>query len=513
MCRSKSHGGRRCPCSSPERQRAYRAGRKAREYAKQAIPDTGGRVSLSQLPPEQATEKEIHEYINLSTAAHNRLPKGLSNEEAVDFLHNEQQRLHDAGFENNTQVVVKLGSAIDARILANAGVDLETERAKTIQAIEEYQAASKERNNQPLDQQISADVLKRHRNAVDQLNAQFKANYETLDAIRDALRQEISRYTALGGDLEITGSKHGVSSFQEAAQFYPTTWIEQSNDWSRKHGVELRARATTGRAHYQASKNYKTRKYSSVPTLWDIPNGKERYQKHLDEHDGNVEKANAAFLKEIDPNPRWSRKVGLSYYEDGSVNPYEMYVTSYDRYSYEPKRNTGNSKWEEYEDNGRTIWRREELSSSISFSRVSELTTYSNQNGKLEVQRTSLHELAHRMEHTVDGITSHEHAFLTSRIADGEKQIPIYGKSTKELGYKDSFIEHYMGKTYNSGHTEIMSMGMESVFGKTYGGLLGLPVNNWQMRQLYDKNMKQLRTDHEYRHFVIGMLTSADAGK
>lgn len=76
-----------------------------------------------------------------------------------------------------------------------------------------------------------------------------------------------------------------------------------------------------------------------------------------------------------------------------------------------------------------------------------------------------------------------------------EKPAPIYGGSG-EMARPDHFAEVYMGKEYPDGYTEVLSMGMESLFAGSYGGLIG--VNSH-------------RADPEMRNFILGTLVTTGA--
>lgn len=119
---------------------------------------------------------------------------------------------------------------------------------------------------------------------------------------------------------------------------------------------------------------------------------------------------------------------------------------------------------------------------------------------------SSLHEFAHRVEDTVPYITALEETFLMRRTGrlpfdgetiDPEKMKPIFGRKGSadeevELGYRDNFPDPYMGKVYEDHPSrEILSMGMESLFGGSTGGLAGMSGH---------------KPDPDYKKFILGML-------
>ncbi len=81
-------------------------------------------------------------------------------------------------------------------------------------------------------------------------------------------------------------------------------------------------------------------------------------------------------------------------------------------------------------------------------------------------QSTYTHELFHRMEHKVDGITKLEGEFFARRTKD-ESTRQLRGYHRGNLGKSDKFCDAYTGKQYfstSSQFTEIGSTGMEQLF-------------------------------------------------
>lgn len=76
-------------------------------------------------------------------------------------------------------------------------------------------------------------------------------------------------------------------------------------------------------------------------------------------------------------------------------------------------------------------------------------------------ERTMCHEMGHIIEYVLSDVGDAARNFRTVR-AGAEPLSTIYS-GTKEVGWRDQFIEHYMGRYYGvrSPHTEIISMGIE----------------------------------------------------
>lgn len=105
---------------------------------------------------------------------------------------------------------------------------------------------------------------------------------------------------------------------------------------------------------------------------------------------------------------------------------------------------------------------------------------------------TASHELGHRMEQVIPGINDLCQEFLRRRTA-GETPVrlkdlfPLSRYRPHETTRKDRFVDPYMGKDYGDSATEILSMGLESVYNWTY--------NLWD-------------DDPECADFILGVLAS-----
>jgi hypothetical protein len=92
---------------------------------------------------------------------------------------------------------------------------------------------------------------------------------------------------------------------------------------------------------------------------------------------------------------------------------------------------------------------------------------------------TIVHEIGHAIEWRYPGVARAARAFLMKRVGDEAKvdmagQFPGHGYDPGETGRKDEFLKamasgdpshaYYTGKHYESGATEIMSMGLENLY-------------------------------------------------
>lgn len=105
--------------------------------------------------------------------------------------------------------------------------------------------------------------------------------------------------------------------------------------------------------------------------------------------------------------------------------------------------------------------------------------------GVKAVQRqTAGHEMCHRFEHTVPGLTDMEKEFHAYRTADSDAV--CHGSYTHKKRANGSFLDKYMGVFYAWGFFEILSCGVEMY-------VLGRSQHNF-------------KKDPEYAAFVLGVL-------
>lgn len=161
----------------------------------------------------------------------------------------------------------------------------------------------------------------------------------------------------------------------------------------------------------------------------------------------------------------------------------------------------------EHEHNGRTIHAPLILASPTQFGPILP--------GAHDRDRSALHELGHRMQHVVPGIQGFEHDHLLRRTTkpDGTREPLVRPLLRAEYSYQDSFADTYQGRDYTPNSmrdarkdaaqvqrdsrrygTEILSTGMEGLFGGSYGGFSGAG---------------RYKADRESRDFILGLLAAA----
>lgn len=99
--------------------------------------------------------------------------------------------------------------------------------------------------------------------------------------------------------------------------------------------------------------------------------------------------------------------------------------------------------------------------------------------------RILAHEFGHHLEETMPGWRKAANDFLSSRVV-GEKPTKMgAGYDKDEIAYEDKFRDHYVGKVYPAGHTEVLSMGVQ---------------------YLYESPTKFAKSDPGYFDFMVNLL-------
>ena len=83
-------------------------------------------------------------------------------------------------------------------------------------------------------------------------------------------------------------------------------------------------------------------------------------------------------------------------------------------------------------------------------------------------RRVAFHELGHRFEDVVPGISNLEHEFYLQRTAGESLQWLGRGYKQEEKSRFDKFLHPYMGKDYGKKYHELLSMGLESLYTGSY---------------------------------------------
>jgi hypothetical protein len=529
MCRSSVEGGRRCPHDSSAARQARRLKQKFETYPQPVQPTV---VSNPTFVNVDMGKQEIDSFINNVKKQVELKQFPLIAEDGKEF-HNVNEFMAHSGVLLERKIV-KLGATIVNEVETLTGVTfdsiveeynntlmgltLETdalmvEEEELLKTVSEhfgektpsrliFDRLRLEYHNNPDDPVLQKlkttldDVAQKKEELKKQLDT---VNYHYSESVRSKYSQNIEmlmtvlkKVRKFGGDLKThsKSDKEKTVTLQHVAQFYPTEWLEQSN----QNPVELIVKNTNGRAHYthwtktaKVTPLYRLMYYDAEPedmegviVITADENGNVAYENkeigvNVNTYAAPNEKLYVAPQWEY-PNP-WTTR----YNSDGSPKGYG---------------------WKEYKhpSTGATAWRRiiRQRQSTVDSSSANILVD-NMVNGVNNVRGfdSAIHELAHRVEAVEVPFLKHaQKAFYDRRTtnSDGTKQerVRLY-KGRKEYAVTDSFAADYMGKTYSGDvHYEILSTGMEAIFGGEYaGGLIGL---------------KNKKPDKDMRDFIVGLL-------
>lgn len=548
MCRNADQSGRRCPCDTSEARQLRRRNAGARSAYAVLVQEP---VESKALPVVEKAEpftveslkKDINSLNDLATDLHNA---GATSSD-IRLAYDQQLNHIGAGVEYLAET--KYGAPTDAEMsekVAVAVVEREkrlrqqeiemNEKNKVIYALREKLNGIADFKTHPIikerrevwekeDPETYAAHI-REEEAYTKLMRKFfddRRDSSELVAVKRELLEKrneamLSALTDVGVQFADPDSvlvsedshKDAVTSLKKALKFYPQSWVDASN---AEHGKrELRVKRSKGRAHYAAGKTQK--KYESkTRAMLEEKRADWRPDPHSRRDSEYVEVDESGVW--IDPRSgvmkeRWNTTndvtkawVAIRYeYYQGSGKPskawepIQLHETAWVDGSYV---RTGNLV---------TEYRKPLLEKmSASWEYKAELTVSKDREvfvGDDAGMRVAMHEFAHRVEHTSPLVAVHEDGFLSRRAghlasADTspvrEPLTSIYENKKSEVGYKDNFASHYMGKVYaGSSYREILSMGMESVFAGTNGGLAG---------------MDHYKADPDYKKFILGVLASS----
>jgi hypothetical protein len=335
-------------------------------------------------------------------------------------------------------------------------------------------------------------------------NAQDPQTKADLARLSQAYTQALAEVRDMGGELSLDASsqKAAVAVFNEAAQVFPSEWLDQAN----KHAGPV-AKLTTSRAHYSHLAVQQTKKKELSTTRYVLT--------------GDMPSDTAfATYRVLDETT-----------EDGQPiveGVHHEVVRTYG--SFDAQRPPKGRGWEACEyvaqrsDGTKTTeqaWHRPRHRMKVAETKIApEIRT--NKASPDEVLpgqslgfAVAVHESTHRMEYTVRDVERLEAAFFERRttLADGTRApLERIHPRSKELVREGGFPHRYIGKDYRAmgrgratkvgseygdrhvvAH-EVMSVGMDSLMGGRQGALIG--VGSYE-------------ADADYRYFVLGVLATA----
>lgn len=310
---------------------------------------------------------------------------------------------------------------------------------------------------------------------------------EQLKALSAGYRDALAEMRELGGETSWHSktSKKARELFDAPVQYFPADWVAAST----ARGPMV-AKLQRSRAHYSDGHHEKTRKKVQARDNYtvDSPEDEVRLREHFDDS----------------PHFQLAGETEETSYGSRVLPVYDYDVAP--RYSYPgdgpAPRGRGWERWTS-QDGTSSAWRRPKTRMEmVSSEKVAEIKSYMVDKGfdpdnpMTNSYATAVHEWQHRFEYSVPGITHLEREFLHRRAGEDADLEPIY-KGRREMGYRDDFVEHYMGKVYSGSAFEVMSMGAESLFSGQNGGLVGAHGGG------------KMHADDDMRAFVLGVYGSA----
>lgn len=545
MCQDRNHGGGRCPSDTSEARQLRRKNSGARtSYATLTVQPTPPK-NLTPSTPEPAhtvesIRKDIENYHNLSESLKHHL----------DTPDRESRAIVEAAYDEHLNRIGE-GVAYLAETKYDAPTDehirelwtqTDKEANEKAQDLHDEATALANKTNEELEQLIdemdaapnrsdyptrlqhwreeSPDIYAAYQKKRDDVHIALAENSQQREAVLaqvdDTVKSVLEkRNTAIVAALEEVGvtfadpeslqvaddsHKKAVQSLRKAIAYYPQQWVDNSNEQSEK--LPLRVKDSKGRAHYSSAAlqdKFALRPFAMVQS------------KPADWTPDPLSRADSEWV-DLKGEDTWTEpKTGRVYsnydihYGDNMDGKKSWLHISYE-YRRSPRRGYEEVQYRDYSGEVVTAYRKPRMERIRIESEVtSELTV--SKDAKTRVGddpsfRVALHEFAHRVEHTTPQVQALEDAFLKRRTG----RLPIKGAETpepeqptaiylkkREIGYKDNFPTHYMGKVYSDGYREILSMGMETLFAGKNGAFSG--IDNYS-------------PDPDYKKFVLGILAS-----
>lgn len=551
MCRSIIQGGRRCNHDDSNARALRRANARLKHSFQNSVVDSGSSaetVSAFGVKASQDFKAAVKAVHVTRDAIKDMMSNGYSwngevNGEKFDSYHDAYNTL----LARMEVQVREAGAAIDSEVEARTGVTFSSiaEYAKTRQdelsaeldrlielekkykeeAVEKYGVSTflpldgirmKFKDN-PDDEGLKdfverIDKLTKDSDETRRLVFNFKTNndeklFHMWNDNRSMLKTVLNEVRDFGSvklEVDATSDKRKALALQNVMDVYPSEWIEASNN----NDAPLRVKKTVGRAHY----NRNAGQVKVVPAFVFVtkdkdfePNGtrfESGWVKLEPDEDGLIDYRDEA------TGTSFQSVVGKT--ESMWIKPQLEYANLWNVGSNGTPRGRGwetadvlekkfNSETGEYEMTTVTMWRRQVKEKRIVGESKAELLVDGSR-GRLVTEEgydSAVHEFAHRVEDSkVPLMKEMQDKFYRRRTeVDGTpmEKVRLY-KGRKEFAIPDDFTADYMGKRYEQQqHFEVLSTGMEAVFGNSYGGLVGLAGK---------------KPDYDMRNFIVGMLVS-----
>ena len=315
------------------------------------------------------------------------------------------------------------------------------------------------------------------------------------DDLAGAYLQTLSQVRAIGTlapQWHPRSDKTARDIFTDATTVFPDDWIYASNTTGT--GAPA-VRVSKRRAHYHPRRQLK----KSGVKVKTMPLTSEEATRDIEQYGRSSDPRSEYVAYSENTRPHWADHDSVEWTEFTVASQYRD--GPYDENTPPPGR--GWQKWENPDPSHPLsyAWRRPKTQKVYTGDTESfaEITTDSLDLDN--IQPVAVHELSHRFEDVVPGIRLAVNPFLERRTTDPEtgERNPLFnlypGSREKEMSRKGGFVCDYIGKEYEgTTHTEVLSVGMESLFTGSNGGLIG---------------MSKDKPDLEHRDLVLGVLATA----
>lgn len=545
MCRSIDCGGRRCPSSKGSANRAYQRARYAHKKAEELLAsEETTKLPYNDSPPS----------VSLETVKENAQALREEMKEFFDSPYNQAEILREKGFysqdayvkhleERNTEIGYQLINIIDQKaewedidpergteladsFLKNAVDEANAEAADAMRINDEidrvnrryrYDAGNKmkefaEANGWTVEEmkKIQRDGINAYNKKIQPLEEQTHPELEAkMRKLSSATFETLKEVRPFGGKLEADGTnKKLIQRVEDSIQVYPSDWIKASNDSPARMVIKT----TTSRAEYGG---HMTPQYAMVAR----PYTRNYYKReHVADH---TPSENSYFVSRLggavtDEDTSVIEHIGMFSDNPKDKKPKEDF-SSFNHISQSSMAKKAEWEWREYSkyENGDFVtkegWvamaksKRKRKTQIGSQAELKVSKGYDSEGDGNEYRSAAIHEFGHRAQESVPGIAELEMAFRNRRETDEngirEKQVAI-NTTGREFGYKDNYPIPYVGKSYPERsfigrrftHTEVLTVGMQSIFNNEMGGLKGITT----------KHSK----DEDYRAFCLGLLAT-----
>lgn len=512
MCRALSEGGRRCPCNSGSRRRAYQRARYALKVASAATAPAPDHSTA--IPARAGVEETRHRALAALDVFREQRPKPGTPECAAYLT-----AITEHGDAVREEFIARVGSAMDSAGVGDAAFNaLKDQRKQWIAGQHDYdrelndlmseQTAIKDDNpntwykdpdlsaqvkelgdrwaklmDDRFNEQVRIDTELRNM-AATRRNVYAKEMTECVKSLR--AHGEMPRYSSL---TKLT--KKDTAMLEEVFGAFPADMVRAARDRS----LPLKASRSKARAHF---------------TSRETPKRKITYDAHLDVHD---------LLR---GGPLWDRNYRHVPRDDQDYrHPYDDTLPDTPE-----NRKAISEKLAEYEERGWKRWKGRQSPQIVEVpvkvadgeyetrlsvaakgfsSRMSRDRSNIVSSLVFNDRESAAHEFGHYIEANNPEVGYACKEFLRKRTEGTDSKVyhtsRTYGT---ERVKEDGFVKSYIGKDYPSdpNHTEVFSMGVEAVFAGAHGGLIDID----------GFAAKERKSDPEHLSLILGLLSTANDG-